>query len=44
LVNYVESTIEDVTGLGDDEIVAGANLAQPYVDWVKNRELKDGQK
>lgn len=42
MVNFENSTIEDVTGIGDDEIVAGANPAQPYVDWAKSRGLNDG--
>ena len=37
-VDFGKCTIEDPAGIDDDEIVAGANIAKPYVDWVKSRE------
>lgn len=38
-VDFEKCSIEDPAGIDEDEIVAGANIAKPYVDWVKRREL-----
>tara|TARA_R100000789_G_scaffold98394_1_gene102163 strand:- start:1929 stop:2561 length:633 start_codon:yes stop_codon:yes gene_type:complete len=41
LVNFEKNTIEDITGFGDEEIVAGENLAKPYLEWVRSKSLND---
>lgn len=41
-VNFDKNTIEDRTAIGGNEVVAGSNLAQPYVEWCKMEGLGNG--
>lgn len=41
-VNFDKNTIEDRTAIGGKEVVAGSNLAQPYVEWCKMEGLRNG--
>lgn len=41
LVNFEKNRIEDLTGFGDEEIVAGENLAKPYLEWVRSKSFND---
>jgi hypothetical protein len=34
-VNFEKNIIEDRTAIEGNEVVAGSNLAQPYVEWCK---------
>lgn len=42
LVDFEKCAIEDPAGIDDNEIVAGANIAEPYIEWVKSKELRNG--
>ena len=35
-INFDNDTIEDTVGIDGDEVVAGKNIAQPYVEWRKS--------
>lgn len=41
-VNFDKNTIEDRTAIDGNEVVAGSNLAQPYVEWCKMERLGNG--
>lgn len=41
-VNFEKNTIEDRTGIEGGEVVAGSNLAQPYVEWCKTEGRRNG--
>ena len=41
-VNFDKNTIEDRTAIDGNEVVAGSNLAQPYVEWCKMEGLGNG--
>ncbi|MFG6515792.1 hypothetical protein ACGYKD_18525 [Sulfitobacter sp. TB366] len=41
-VNFDKSIIEDRTAIDGNEVVAGSNLAQPYVEWCKMDGLGNG--
>jgi hypothetical protein len=38
LVNVEDGNIEDVIGVGDEQIVAGRNISAPYIEWLKKGE------
>lgn len=42
-INLSKDTIEDRTGIEGNEIVAGANLAKPFVEWCRKQGLGDGK-
>ncbi|MEO9629453.1 MAG: hypothetical protein ABJG14_03340 [Sulfitobacter sp.] len=41
-VNFDRNAIEDRTAIDGQEVVAGSNLAQPYVEWCKTGEPQNG--
>lgn len=41
-VNFDKNTIEDRTEIGENAVVAGSNLAQPYVEWCKAEGRRNG--
>ncbi|AXI48076.1 hypothetical protein C1J03_19975 [Sulfitobacter sp. SK012] len=42
-INFAKNTIEDRTGIEENEIIAGANISQPFIGWCKRKGLKDGR-
>ncbi|UOA15969.1 hypothetical protein [Sulfitobacter dubius] len=38
VTNFEKNIIEDPAEIGDEELVAGSNLAKPYIDWCRSRE------
>ncbi|MBY6058172.1 hypothetical protein [Leisingera daeponensis] len=41
-INFDRNTIEDSTGIEEDEIVAGPNLAEPFIEWCRSRRYRNG--
>jgi hypothetical protein len=37
VTNFEKNIIEDPAEIGDEELVAGTNLAKPYIDWCRSR-------
>tara|TARA_R100000655_G_scaffold98344_1_gene141684 strand:+ start:1055 stop:1699 length:645 start_codon:yes stop_codon:yes gene_type:complete len=41
-INFSNNTVEDRTGIEGNEVVAGGNLAKPFVEWFRKQGLGDG--